>query len=134
MLLLLVSVSPVELIRRTLTSSRMNDFWPNRVQPWNWAYAYFIVALVVLLNPFPGFRVNARWWFLRRLGRVFTAGILNVEFMDFWLGDQLVSQSYFIYNLGFLICTWHRNFDNVPPRCSTNDTWTSPLLASLPSV
>lgn len=43
-------------------------------------------------------------------------------------------QQYFLYNLGFLICSYDRNFINVPPRCSTNGTWLSPFLASLPSA
>jgi hypothetical protein len=74
---------------------------------------------------------------------------MKIEVTDFWLGDQLVSQSYFLYNLGFMICSvgvipllyvilnlvqWHLNFNGVPPRCDTNGTWLSPILASLPSM
>lgn len=65
--------------------------------------------------------------------RVTTAGLLRVEFRDFFLGDQLTSVYYALYNIGFLVCVYHRNWEGVPPACSTNETWASPILAALPN-
>lgn len=45
------------------------------------------------------------------------------------------SLSYAVYNLGFLYCTYSKGWPtNVSSVCSTNQTWTSPVLASLPAV
>jgi len=38
-----------------------------------------------------------------------------------------------VYNLGFLYCTYsHRWPDDVFSTCSTNSTWTTAVLSSLP--
>lgn len=52
---------------------------------------FVVAALAIILNPFPGFNVNARYWLIRRTARAFTGGLLHVEFMDFWLGGMLAS-------------------------------------------
>lgn len=82
----------------------MSDFWPGKVAPWIWSLVWPCFAIAVILNPFVGFHMEARWWFIRRTARVFTGGLLRVQFTDFWIGDQLVSQYYLFYNLGYFVC------------------------------
>lgn len=84
--------------------------------------------------------------------RVISAGLVRVEFRDFFLGDELNSLYYCVYNLydyshlraytilsslvnrGFLFCTYHHGWPNdVQAICSTNSTWASAVLASLPA-
>ena len=44
------------------------------------------------------------------------------------------SVSVSVYLVTQTVYTDNRSFQNVPPRCSTNATWVSPVLASLPSA
>ena len=65
----------------------MSDFWPGRIDAHTWPLVFFVTALVLCLNPLPIFSPYARWWLVKRFARVFSAGILRVEFTDFFFGD-----------------------------------------------
>lgn len=54
---------------------------------------------------------------------------------DFFLGDELVSLYYTFFNFGFLICAYQHHWaPNVNQVCSTNNTWATPVLASVPAA
>ena len=62
-----------------------------------------------------------------------TQRLLLFQFRDFWLGDQFCSLYYTAINLGFLVCAYTHHFaPDVGSTCSTNRTWATPVLASLP--
>lgn len=66
--------------------------------------------------------------------RVLTAGLVRVEFRDFFLGDELNSLYYSIVSLGLLVCTYNHGWTpDVGSICSTNSTWATPILAALPA-
>ncbi|GAA5941117.1 hypothetical protein JCM1841_003062 [Sporobolomyces salmonicolor] len=110
-----------------------NNFWPDHIAPSAYPLAWLVVALVLLLNPFPVFYPSARWWMLRSMCRVVTSGLVDVRFRDFFLGDELNSIYYSVYNLGFLYCVYNKGWPSETESiCSTNRTWTTPVLASLP--
>ncbi|GAA5901324.1 hypothetical protein JCM5296_006760 [Sporobolomyces johnsonii] len=110
-----------------------NNFWPDHIAPSAYPLAWLVVALVLLLNPFPVFYPSARWWMLRSMCRVVTSGLVDVRFRDFFLGDELNSIYYSVYNLGFLYCAYNKGWpSDTESVCSTNKTWTTAVLASLP--
>lgn len=58
-----------------------------------------------------------------------------MQFRDFWLGDQFCSLYYTSYNLGLIVCAYKERFgSDVNSVCSTNSSWASPILASLPYI
>ncbi|GAA5943461.1 Syg1p [Sporobolomyces koalae] len=110
-----------------------SNFWPDHISPSSYPLAWLVIVLVLLLCPLNLFYASARWWMARSMARVFSSGIVAVRFRDFFLGDELNSIYYSIYNLGFLYCTYSKGWpDNAQSICSTNKTWTSAVLASLP--
>lgn len=103
------------------------------ISPQVWPLVWLFSTIAVLFNPAPIFHKNARWWIIRSTLRVITAGLVRVEFRDFWLGDQFCSLYYTSINLGFLVCAYTHHFaPDVGGTCSTNRTWATPVLASLP--
>lgn len=130
-----------------------SNFWPDHISPSSYPLAWLVFTLVLLLCPLNLFYASARWWMARSMARVFSSGIVAVRFRDFFLGDELnsiyysvslpvavvdpklrkLNQSGQIYNLGFLYCTYSHGWPNdVQSICSTNKTWTTAVLASLP--
>ncbi|CAF4526947.1 unnamed protein product [Rotaria sp. Silwood2] len=69
------------------------------------------VALLILfvINPIPIFYHEARYWFLRKLARVFSSPFHPVGFTDFWLGDQLTSLELVFYDLESFFCFYGSN-------------------------
>lgn len=109
-----------------------SNFWPDHIAPSAYPLAWIVVAIVVMLNPFPVLYPSARWWLLRSFLRMITAGLIHVEFRDFFLGDIFTSLYYPMYNCGFAACVYsHHWAPNVFQVCSTNKTWASAILASL---
>lgn len=122
------------------------------ISPQVWPLVWLFTTILILFNPFPVFHSNARWWIIRSTIRVFTAGLVRVQvsiyvfaqhaefwlrrvvkFRDFWLGDQFCSLYYTAYNLGLLVCAYTHHFNlDTNAVCSTNITWASAILASLP--
>lgn len=132
-----------------------NNFWPDQIAPSAYPLAWIILMLLIMLNPLPVLYPAARWWLLRSFCRMITSGLVAVEFRDFFLGDEFNSIYYSVYNLGaclhslsdvsssliscslagFLYCTYSHGWaPNVHQTCSTNKTWTSAALASLPPL
>ncbi|GAA5978749.1 hypothetical protein JCM11641_006165 [Rhodosporidiobolus odoratus] len=110
-----------------------SNFWPNDIQPSAYPLAWIVVMLVIMLNPLPILYPSTRWWMLRSFARMITSGLVAVEFRDFFLGDEMNSLYYSLYNLGFLYCVYDKGWPaDSFTVCSTNRTWTSAILACLP--
>jgi hypothetical protein len=67
-------------------------------------FIFVIFLILFLINPFPIFYRKSRFWFLRKLFRVFLSPFYPVQFTDFWLGDQLCSLELVFFDLEFFIC------------------------------
>lgn len=68
-----------------------------------------IIMLIFLFNPLKVFRHDARFWFIRKCGRMIGAPFFHVEFADFWLADQLNSFVNAILDFQFLVCFYFTN-------------------------
>lgn len=66
--------------------------------------ALTIIMILFLCNPFKVFRHDARFWLLRKIGRMISAPFFHVEFADFWLADQLNSLVTALLDFQFLVC------------------------------
>lgn len=70
------------------------------ISPQAWPLVWLFAVIALLFNPLPFYYPHARTWLIRSTVRVFSAGLVRVQFRDFWLGDQFVSLYYVSYNLG----------------------------------
>lgn len=68
-----------------------HNHWPDSISPSSYPLAFIVLVFTILFSPFPLFYASARWWFIRSGARVIAAGLLRVEFRDFFLGDELAS-------------------------------------------
>ncbi|XP_059616634.1 solute carrier family 53 member 1 [Phlebotomus argentipes] len=71
--------------------------------------ALSLIMLIFLCNPFKIFRPEARFWLLRKIGRMVAAPFFHVGFADFWLADQLNSLVIALLDFQFLICFYITN-------------------------
>ncbi|GAA5851252.1 hypothetical protein JCM8547_004184 [Rhodosporidiobolus lusitaniae] len=111
-----------------------NNFWPGEIEPNAYPLAWLVVTVLIMFNPLPVLYPSARWWMLRSFTRMITSGLVAVEFRDFFLGDEMNSLYYSVYNLGFLYCTYNHGWpSNTMSVCSTNKTWSTPILSALPA-
>ncbi|CAD6576022.1 MAG: hypothetical protein TREMPRED_001560 [Tremellales sp. Tagirdzhanova-0007] len=76
----------------------------SHVAPTTWPAAWLVFLAICFINPLPIFRRSSRWWLLRVLFRVLTPGISRVEFIAFFLADELNSLVYSIQSVYFLSC------------------------------
>ncbi|XP_015789345.1 xenotropic and polytropic retrovirus receptor 1 [Tetranychus urticae] len=63
-----------------------------------------LFMLFFLFNPTDTFQRNARFWFLRIMGRCLAAPFCRVKFADFWLADQMNSMSPIFVDIQYFIC------------------------------
>ncbi|CAF3580367.1 unnamed protein product [Rotaria sordida] len=68
-----------------------------------------VVLILFVINPIPIFYREARYWFLRKLARVFSSPFHPVGFTDFWLGDQLTSLELVFFDLESFFCFYISN-------------------------
>ncbi|CAF1006902.1 unnamed protein product [Didymodactylos carnosus] len=73
-------------------------------QPFVQPLIFVIFLILFLINPIRIFWYNARIWFLKKLGQVFLAPFYHVDFVGFWLGDQLTSLELIFFDIEFFIC------------------------------
>ncbi|GJN89321.1 hypothetical protein Rhopal_002301-T1 [Rhodotorula paludigena] len=110
-----------------------SNFWPDEIHPSAYPLAWIVVTVLIMFNPFPVLYPAARWWLLRSFCRMISSGLVAVEFRDFLLGDEMNSLYYSYYNLGLLYCAYNKRWpDDTFSVCSTNKTWTTPILSCLP--
>jgi len=103
------------------------------VAPTTWPLVWTVFAVAFMANPLPVYSRPARYWLLRKLGRLFLAGKGHVEFTDFWLGDQLCSLVFSMSSLVIVFCIWKD--DSGSGGCKSEFHWSIPfVLDGLPSL
>lgn len=99
--------------------------------------ALSIIMLIFLVNPLRMFRYEARFWLLRKLGRLIAAPFFHVEFADFWLADQLNSLVVAVLDFEFLTCFYMTNGDWLEAgdskQCMEKDFLIRPIVNCLPA-
>ncbi|ORY33360.1 EXS family-domain-containing protein [Naematelia encephala] len=107
----------------------------SNVAPTTWPAAWLVFFLAFWLNPLPIFRRQARYWFLRVLFRVCTPGYSRVEFIAFFLADELNSLVYTMQNFYFIGCAYGHHWPgNVFTVCPSGKQWPYGLLLCLPAL
>lgn len=106
------------------------------IEPWTWPLIWLLFVTLLMVNPLPVLSRESRWWFLRKFGRILTSGFHQVEFTDFWLGDQLCSLACSLSGIYFVGCSYAVGFHSDQfERCSKPAPWGVPfLLGALPFV
>ncbi|KAF9262261.1 EXS-domain-containing protein, partial [Marasmius fiardii PR-910] len=78
---------------------------------------------------------SARYWLVRNVGRLLISGTHQVEFTDFWLGDQVTSLAFPLGNMYLLVCSYTIGLEQWR-QCGSQSKTGWPVafaLASLPS-
>eukprot|EP00698_Gefionella_okellyi_P013123 TRINITY_DN3575_c0_g2_i2.p1 TRINITY_DN3575_c0_g2~~TRINITY_DN3575_c0_g2_i2.p1 ORF type:complete len:548 (-),score=90.58 TRINITY_DN3575_c0_g2_i2:1101-2744(-) len=103
--------------------------------PW-WVFPLLleIVLLAYVINPFPIFDRESRFWLLKHLFRVVTAPFYKVVFSDFFLADQLNSLVLLLYDLEYVLCYYFADAWWGTTRCTAANTYVRPVLAVLPAL
>ncbi|WVR00182.1 hypothetical protein IAU59_007324 [Kwoniella sp. CBS 9459] len=105
------------------------------IAPTTWPAAWLVFVAVFFLNPLPVLRRGTRYWLLRVLFRVCTPGYSRVEFIAFFLADELNSLIYSLQNIYFLSCGYaHKWPADVFGVCKSGKTWPYALLLCLPAA
>ncbi|KAL7418429.1 Xenotropic and polytropic retrovirus receptor 1 [Cryptotrichosporon argae] len=108
---------------------------PNSVAPTTWPAAWLAFVCVFFLNPLPVLRRRSRYWFLRVLFRVCTPGYSRVEFIAFFLADELNSLVYTLQNIYFMSCAYAHDWPaNIFGACPSGASWPYALLLCLPAL
>lgn len=96
-----------------------------------------VIMVVFLINPTKTFRHDARFWLLKRLGRIFAAPFFYVTFADFWLADQLNSLVPVLQDFQYLICFYAYNVQwtesNDVNKCVNRTHGVRPIVSCLPA-
>ncbi|KAG0351340.1 EXS family-domain-containing protein [Gamsiella multidivaricata] len=91
------------------------------------------IILAILLCPFPIFKWEARRCFLQGMGGIFVSGYNRVEFLDYFLADEMNSLTYSIEQFELAICAYSIRWHDVPQFCTTSQMWATPLVTALPA-
>ncbi|WWC64582.1 uncharacterized protein I303_107193 [Kwoniella dejecticola CBS 10117] len=106
----------------------------SNVAPTTWPAAWLVLVAVFFLNPLPVLRRGTRYWLLKVLFRVCTPGYSRVEFIAFFLADELNSLVYSVQNIYFISCGYSKKWPgDVFEVCHSAKTWPYALLACLPA-
>lgn len=107
----------------------------SNVAPTTWPAGWLVFLAVFWLNPLPIFRRSSRYWLLRVLARVLTPGYSRVEFIAFFLADELTSLIYTIENIYFIGCVYGKSWpDNTFKHCPVGANWPYGILLCLPAL
>ena len=71
------------------------------------------LQLLWLVLPLPIWQYRSRLWLLRQLGLAFVP-VCRVTFTNFWLMDQLTSQSHFFTDVAYSLCFFATNVSPAP--------------------
>jgi hypothetical protein len=88
-------------------------FWlsfSNIVSPTLWPAVWLGFTFLFLLNPLPMMFRPSRWWLVKNVSRLLASGVRQVEFTDFWMGDQFCSFAYTLSNVYFIGCAYALDF------------------------
>lgn len=112
--------------------SFLNPF-PSAIAPTTWPLVWLVVVVAILLNPLPMTIYYSRRWMVTSLARLLQGGfIYNVEFRDFFLGDELNSLNWSVSMTWFFICEYNTNWPT-SGQCDPNKTWWTAVLLSIPA-
>lgn len=73
--------------------------------------ALLCFMILFLVNPTRTFHHEARFWLLKKLGRVVCAPFVFVQFADFWLGDQLNTLVQVLKDFEYSLCFYTQGID-----------------------
>lgn len=105
------------------------------ITPFAWPMVWLIFAVVFFLNPVPVYYQHARYWLISVLGRVFTPGYSRVEFIAFFVADELNSLVYPLSNLWFIGCAYNKHWpSDTYSACPTGGNWVHALLLVIPGL
>jgi hypothetical protein len=109
---------------------------PESVAVTTWPLGWTVFACAFFLNPLPMCRRRVRWWFLKVLFRVCTPGYSRVEFIAFFVADELNSLVYTLQNFMFMGCVYAKHWpgDQTFHVCKTGQSWPYALIAALPPL
>ncbi|KIR29217.1 hypothetical protein I309_01804 [Cryptococcus deuterogattii LA55] len=107
----------------------------SNVDPTTWPAAWLVFLCVFWLNPLPVLRRGTRYWLLRVMFRVLTPGYSRVEFIAFFLADELNSLVYSIQNIYFIACSYANKWPgNIFTVCPSGRTWQYGVFRCLPAL
>ncbi|WVQ74177.1 hypothetical protein IAR50_003771 [Cryptococcus sp. DSM 104548] len=107
----------------------------SNVAPTTWPAAWLVFLAVFWINPLPIFRRQTRYWLLKVLFRVITPGYSRVEFIAFFLADELNSLTYSFQNVYFLSCAYANHWpDDVVNVCPMGRSWPYAIVVCLPAL
>ncbi|KAI8341090.1 EXS family-domain-containing protein, partial [Chlamydoabsidia padenii] len=66
--------------------------------------------------------------------RIALAGLLPVEFRDFFIADELNSMAFSFWMGVYLFCVYGWHWNDLDTHCNVPKMWVTPLLASLPPL
>ncbi|KAJ9120852.1 hypothetical protein QFC22_002786 [Naganishia vaughanmartiniae] len=105
------------------------------ISPYAWPIVWVVFTVLFFINPLPVYYQHARYWLLSVLARVFTPGYSRVEFIAFFVADELNSLSYTFGNLWFTGCAYNKGWPpDVLSRCSSSHSWVYGLLLTIPAL
>mmetsp|Transcript_17783 Transcript_17783/g.24763 ORF Transcript_17783/g.24763 Transcript_17783/m.24763 type:complete len:701 (-) Transcript_17783:238-2340(-) len=93
-----------------------------------------LILIFISLVLFIQFQINSKWWLLRTVFKIVTAPFHKIQFQDFFVGDQLVSIAIVLYDFEYSLCFLLYDAWMDTDICTKANTWTRPLIASLPSI
>ncbi|XP_042222199.1 xenotropic and polytropic retrovirus receptor 1-like isoform X1 [Homarus americanus] len=101
--------------------------------------ALLCFMILFLLNPTRTFHHEARFWLLKKLGRVVCAPFCFVQFADFWLGDQLNTLVQVLKDFEYSLCfytqgiNWYSSNDVNDDVCIDKTQVVRNIVACLPA-
>ncbi|KAA0194561.1 hypothetical protein HAZT_HAZT005140 [Hyalella azteca] len=106
------------------------------IPPYSVPISLVFFMMAFLFNPSHTFHHEARFWLIRKLGRVIVAPFAFVQFADFWLGDQLNTLVFALKDFEYTFCFY--TFDNIDWRhaaCGDSEQCSDPtrIIASVVS-
>lgn len=108
------------------------------IPPYSVPLALLSFMVIFMLNPSRTFHHEARFWLLRKLGRIFCAPFFFVQFADFWIGDQLNTLVQTLKDAEYAICyyltidDWYTHSGNAS-MCTGKANWMGNIVACLPA-
>ncbi|KAJ9116645.1 hypothetical protein QFC20_000578 [Naganishia adeliensis] len=116
------------------------------ISPYAWPIVWIVFTVLFFINPVPVYYQHARYWLLSVLARVFTPGYSRVEFIAFFVADELnswvdreltanASLSYTFGNFWFIGCAYNKGWPaNIFSACSASHNWVYGLLLAIPAL
>ncbi|KAB7506211.1 Xenotropic and polytropic retrovirus receptor 1 [Armadillidium nasatum] len=88
------------------------------ISPYYIPLLLIVTMILFLLNPSRSFHHEARFWLLKKLGRVICAPFVFVQFADFWLADQFNTLARVLVDFEHTFCFYLNDVSWEPPQDS----------------